>query len=500
MSNGSAPGQPRKPSTLDQILNIFTEVKAGEGLLVVMMTLNIFLILLSYYVLKPIRDSLIVNAELFGYPGDELKSYLQPGLAVLLIFVIQGYSALASKVDRVKLLNYTSGFVVAAILAFVGLISMGVAGTPIAIAYFLWLGIINVFIIAQFWSYANDIYTEKQGKRLFAAIAIGQSVGAILGAFLTRTFGDYTTGLMVGAAVLLSISVLLYNVADRRIASEGTGGEDDDQQAGKQDQEAPLSKEGGFNLLFSSKYLLLIAALILVSNLVNTNGEFIVSNAARTESQQLFPDDAFTPEWVAAIEAGTLDRPEGLEAEDVRVIADKDEREQEIDGQRGEYLNSFFGSFYGWVNLAGFLIQAFLVSRLFGLIGVRGALFVLPLIAFGGSVLIGLVGTLLAVRIAKTAENSTDYSLQNTVKQALYLPTTREEKYKAKAAIDTFVVRVGDTLSAAIVFIGVNRLSFGRIEFAWVNAVLAVLMIFLALQLYRHHKKLVPDDAMPATK
>ena len=129
---------------------------------------------------------------------------------------------------------------------------------------------------------------------------------------MTRTFGDYTTGLMLGAAFLLGVSIVLYNLADRRVASRGTGGDPvdiEEQAARKKDQAAPLSKEGGFKLLLSSKYLLLIAALILVSNLVNTNGEFIVSNAARTESEARFPDDAFTARWVDAIESGAAERP-----------------------------------------------------------------------------------------------------------------------------------------------------------------------------------------------
>ncbi|MCP4443920.1 MAG: hypothetical protein GY811_01060, partial [Myxococcales bacterium] len=93
----------------------------------------------------------------------------------------------------------------------------------------------------------------------------------------------------------------------------------------------------------------------------------------------------------------------------------------------------------------------FLVSRIFKFFGVRKALFVLPVTTFMGNALFGIVGTLFALRLAKTAENSTDYSLQNTVKQTLFLPTSREENYKAKQTIDMFFVRLGDALSAALV-------------------------------------------------
>ena len=110
-----------------------------------------------------------------------------------------------------------------------------------------------------------------------------------------------------------------------------------------------------------------------------------------------------------------------------------------------------------WQNLLGLLIQLFLVSRIFKWIGVRGALFILPCIAFGGYALLAAIPTLAVVRLTKLAENSTDYSLMNTVRHALFLPTTREAKYKAKAAVDTFFVRTGDALQGLIVYVGVQR-------------------------------------------
>src|SRR5204863_2191242 len=110
--------------------------------------------------------------------------------------------------------------------------------------------------------------------------------------------------------------------------------------------------------------------------------------------------------------------------------------------------------FFSWVNLAGMLLQLFVVSRLFKLFGVRGALFVLPSIALGAYGLVAIAPVLSLVRVAKIFENGTDYSIQNTARQAVFLPTSREAKYKAKAAIDSFFWRAGDVLAATLVFIG----------------------------------------------
>jgi AAA family ATP:ADP antiporter len=162
--------------------------------------------------------------------------------------------------------------------------------------------------------------------------------------------------------------------------------------------------------------------------------------------------------------------------------------------ERSQEIGRFYGEFFFWVNLVGVLTQMFLVSRIFKWFGVRAALFALPLIAFGGYAAIALTGAMAVLRIAKTAENSIDYSLQNTIKQALFLPTSREAKYKAKAAIDTFFVRFGDTASAGIIFFGLHSLGLGPRTFALVNVGLVSIWILLNVGISREHKKLIPND------
>jgi AAA family ATP:ADP antiporter len=518
-----ADGKAARRSPLESFLGLFADVRGGEGLLSLIMTVNIFLVLLSYYVLKPIRDSLIGNATRFGLEGDELKAYLAALMAFLIIGIVRLYSTLASKYNRVTLLNITSGFIVSCVLIFFVLLKvLAIKGAGIAIAYFVWLGIVNVFIIAQFWSYANDIYSEKQGKRLFALIAIGQSVGAILGAWLSQQYGkEYTFVLLFSAAIVLTISMVLYNVANRRVAKRGTGGTEGDEQAADKEIAADekLSKDGGFKLVWQSKYLFYIALMILVANLVNTTGEFIITKTFIAERNRLYPDDMYTQEWVNGVKADKREVPDDFKDEDIFVIepdkvptplvASMDKslwfsftevemtRTDKIDAAHKGFGTSFFGSFYFWVNLCGAIIQMFLVSRIFKFFGVRRALFVLPLIAFMGNAFFGMVGTLMALRIAKTAENSTDYSLQNTVKQALFLPTSREEKYKAKQTIDMFFVRLGDAASAGLVAIGIHVLFLSTQGFAFVNVALVVVWLFICIRIYREHKKLVPDDQAP---
>ncbi len=122
----------------------------------------------------------------------------------------------------------------------------------------------------------------------------------------------------------------------------------------------------------------------------------------------------------------------------------------------------------------------------------RVGLFVLPLIALGGYIVAALYPVLSMIRSVKIAENSTDYSLQNTVRQVLFLPTTREEKYKAKQAIDTVFWRAGDVMSALTVFVGSAVLALGVRQFALVNVVLVTAWLAIAFLIAREHRKLVP--------
>ena len=324
--------------------------------------------------------------------------------------------------------------------------ALGNAGYQIDVAFYVWLGVFNVFVVAQFWGFANDVYSEEQGKRLFPIIAVGASLGAWVGsAVIEQIFasvGPYLA-MVIGAVVLVICLGPTLWVNRRETARQGP--------AEKKKAETPLCKEGGFQLVLKDRYLLYIAILILLLNLVNTTGGYLLNSLVESAAIDQFGAN-----------------------EEARLA----------------FTGEYFGAFYGWVNLLGLLIQMFLVSRIFGVLGIRGALFVLPCIAMGGYALLIAFPLLQTVRIVKIAENSTDYSLMNTIRAALYLPTSREAKYKAKQAIDTFFVRVGDMLQAGVVFVGVTYLGFEVYNFALVNVAFCAAWLVVAVALFRQHKRL----------
>ena len=151
-------------------------------------------------------------------------------------------------------------------------------------------------------------------------------------------------------------------------------------------------------------------------------------------------------------------------------------------------IGEFKSVYLKWTNWVGLLSQLLLVSRLMRYAGVRRCLFVLPSISLTSYSIMAFAPVLALVRVLKVAENSTDYSLQNTIRQALWLPTTREAKYKAKAAVDTFCARTGDVLAGGIVFAATSA-SAGLQTVAGCSVVLTLSWLWVASRVAKQHRK-----------
>ena len=436
---------------IDRALQPLSRVRPGEGVLAALLLVGCFLLLTSYYVLKTAREGLVLSKGAFGLRGDELKVYATGAMAVLLLGLVPAYGLLANRVRRIVLIDVTVAIVLVCLAVF---FVLGHAGLPIGLAFFIWLGLVSLLLIAQFWSYANDLYTEEQGKRLFAIIAIGGSLGAIGGPQLAKRADSFT--LMLLAGVILIVYAALIHVVERRDAVRSP----------RPIRREPIAGSNGFALLARERFLLLIAALLVVINIVNTTGEYILSNVVREHAIASVPAAAHAELFGAA-------------------------REAAIDADRRELIKAFYGDFFTWMNILAFLIQAFVVSRVIDKLGIRRSLLVLPLVVIGAYGAIGAAGALFLIRAGKIMENGTNYSLQNTVHQTLFLRVPRVAKYKAKAAIDTFSVRAGDLCAAVIVAFAIHQLGFGRRALALLNlVVICALWIPICIGIARRHVQL----------
>jgi len=440
------------PGLIERFLRLVTDIRPGEVQKALLLALNIFLLLLAYYLIKPVREALLlIDAE-----APRTKAYLSGAQAILFIFVIKSFSRLASRVPRHILITWTTLFFVSNILIFYAL---HLSGTPIrtlGIVFFIWIGIFNMFIVAQFWGFANDLYTDEAGKRIFPLIALGANLGAVSGSkiagWIIRPLGSFNLMIIFGAVLLACIALSRF-IHNREFASSGA--------EIREAQVKPLRPGGGFKLVFQSRYLLFIALLIGIYSFINTTGEYIIS-------------DVSTKVALRAVESGTA---AGLTMEQLQ--------------------GKFFADYQFLQNLLALFIQLFLVSRIFKWVGVGGALLFLPLIALGGYGLISFGALLVLVKWVKAMENGTDYSLMNTTKAALFLITPREEKYKAKAAIDTFFVRGGDAVAALCVFLGTTYFALAIEKFAVINVLMVLAWIAVCFLIMKEYKKLKSRGSTP---
>jgi AAA family ATP:ADP antiporter len=427
----------RASAALARALRVFGRVEPAEVPTVLLLLANAFVLLVAYYVLKTAREPLILATG-----GAELKSYAAAFQAATLVGFVPAFGWLSSRVDRARL-------IIAVVLFFIATIETfylgSLAGLPhLGFAFFVWVGIFSVASIALFWSYANDLHGPDAGERLFPVIAIGAALGSPVGAWIAQSLfesGFSAFELLHVGAALLVLQLGIYRVVEWR------------ERERRRARPAALPKgPGGFELVARSPYLRRMAAMLVLLNVVNTLGEYVLSRSV-----------------VTAAHAATVADPA-----------------LSVSG----YIGAFYGRYFFWVNVVSVVLQAFVVSRLVKHLGMAGVLLALPAVAFGAYGLVAAGAGLAAIRWAKTAENAVDYSVMNTGKQMLWLATSREEKYKAKQAIDTFFVRGGDVLAAAVVFAGTRWAGANVARFGAVNLVLVLVWAAAAWGIVRRYRAL----------
>jgi len=409
----------------------FSKVEPSEVLGVSLLTLTAFLLLTAYYLLKTVREPLIL---LQG--GAEVKLYARAGQALIMALFVHFYGELARRVGRTKLLAIVFLFFISNLVTFAALAGTSV---PIALPFFLWVGVFSYTIVAQFWGLAADLCSEEQGKRLFPIIGGGSSLGAVAGARLAKLVVPLGTQLSmaVAAIILLSCAGLLMLAARRRLSPE--------RKLTATAETQPLAQEGAFHLLLRDRYLLLIAAMVIFLNWVNSSGEYLLD---RTLLQAA----------------------------------------RELRGGEQAFVGAFKADYFAWYNGIGLALQLFGVSRVLKLVGVRRALYVLPgfaLIAYGTALFLPVLAV---VRLVKIGENSIQYSLQDTTRNALFLMTSRVERFVGKTAVDTVAVRMGAIMSATTVFIG-SRAGWSTATFAAINVALAGIWLAFVVMIGREHAR-----------
>jgi len=262
-------------SRTERLLRLFTEVKPGEGGTALMMFANVFLILLAYYFIKPLREGWIAVSDIEGLTKMEVKAYSSFAQSILLLFVVGWYARLADRWDRVTLFTRATLFCISNMVIFWFLQphfffdQLPLSG----IVYYLWVGMFGVFVVAQFWTFCADVYTNERGKRMLPFIAIGATSGAAFGSWvvdkLVASGSVPTEYLLLIATLPLFASIVLVHKVDQREDHHGATANEPVQDKDASD----ASIWSGAKLVLVSKFLLLAALVTLFTNWVNTNGE-----------------------------------------------------------------------------------------------------------------------------------------------------------------------------------------------------------------------------------
>jgi AAA family ATP:ADP antiporter len=453
-------------SKTERFLRLFTEVKPGEGITALMMFANVFLILLAYYFIKPLREGWIAVSDIEGLSKMEVKAYSSFVQSILLLFIVGWYARLADRWDRVTLFTRATLFCISNMVIFWFLQpNFFFEQLPLSgIVYYLWVGMFGVFVVAQFWTFCADIYTDERGKRMLPFIAIGATSGAAAGSWLVDQLVDTglvpTEALLLIATVPLVASIVLMRMVEQRegysVRPENEAGRQAEKETGLSPGKASLWS--GAKLVMASKFLLLAALVTLFTNWVNTNGENllfrVIQEALAVEAQQ----------------QGVADGQSML-----KFVRDG--------------TTAFYGNFYFWVNMVALLLQAFVASRLLKYGGFAAILMILPVIALMSYSVMALLPVLAVVKLMKIAENATDYSLNNTSRHVLWLPVSSAMKFRGKPAIDTLYVRLGDGLAAITVLVGVHLLTLSTQGFFVFNVMLVLCWLVAGVMLVKEHRR-----------
>ncbi len=417
----------------ERLLNIISVVKPQEGKSCLLLTANACLLMAAYYLLKVIREPLIL-----AYGGAEYKSYATALQAVLLSLIIPLFSVLyhryANDENRSNIINKVLLFFISNLVIFAFLQYLNV---NVGMAFYVWLGIFSVMVVAQFWAFAADSYNVRCGQRLFVILAVGATFGAWLGSRIAGPIYPHVgiVGIMALAAMLLLISVYLTANVSRWIPESASN----DEPVQEEDGNKWLD---GFAVVFNSPYLRRIAIFVVILVFINSTGEYILARLVDEHSKML------------ASTQGLID----------------------ISAWQGQ----FYSSYYSWITLGSFVIQLFLVSRIFKWVGLRGSVLILPVIMILGYGLMIFFPIFSLIRIAMTVENSANYSIQNTTRHALFLPVPRKHKYLGKTTIETFFYRFGDLLYGGFIFVGTQYFDLSISHFILSNLILAFLLFAVA--------------------
>jgi AAA family ATP:ADP antiporter len=397
---------------LTNLRNRVVDVRADEVRALCFAFVFNFLVLSSYYVVKPIRDDIGAAGKL------ESLSWMFTGTLVAMLIANTLFSTIVARMSRRKFIPIAYRFFMANLVIFYFL--NPTQSVWAGRAFFVWVSVFNLFVVTVFWAFMTDVFNSDQGKRLFGAISVGGTLGAIVGAKITELFIW-----KIGAANLLFVTIGMLEAGawcvkffpagfegTRTTSYDKTGAEvmsdaevlqqspADLKRSAKSEQPIGGNIWAGITHVARSPYLLGICAFMLLHAITSTlvyfqqadiTGHGFHDRAART---------------------------------------------------------AFFAQIDQWVNVLTIGVQIFLTGRLLKWLGVGLTLAFLPVLSMMGFIAMGFVPVLALLALFQVLRRAGNFAVTRPAREVLFTVLRREDKYKAKSFIDTFVYRLGDQVGA----------------------------------------------------
>lgn len=411
------------------ILQRFSNVRREEVAPVLVAAFFFFCVLTALMVVRPAREALGMQR------GIEAIRWLFIGTVLVTLAVNPVFGWLVSRYRRMAFVTATYLFFAAGLVAFYGLLLAAPAavGARTGQVFYVWFSVFNLFATMLFWALMADRFTLEQSKRLFGAIAVGGTLGAIFGPWLAgtlaRPLGTPALLLVAAGFLVLALGAAAWLVRIKGEATDGSKAEADRAVIGGSAWE-------GLQAVFRSPYLLAICAYVLILAVMATFVYF-------TRLQM-----------VAAL------------------------------GTSVDFRTATFARIDMITQVATLVLQAVVTGHLMKRLGVSVALALLPLTAALGILGLAIAGSLAALIALEATFRAVQRGIMRPSRETLFTVVPRTDRYKAKAFIDTFVYRTGDVVGAQAEGL-LGRLGMGLAALASVAVPLAVVWMLLGVWLGR---------------
>lgn len=391
-----------------------------------------FLILSGYYITKPIRDTIGASSSMEALP------WMFAATLVAMLVANAAFATTVARMSRRKFIPLAYGFFIVVFVLFFVVMRSRPATEQLWISrgFFVWVSVFNLFNTAIFWAFMTDLFTVEQAKRLYGFIAVGGTLGAILGAYITR---NYVRD--IGPANLLIVAAAMFSIAGFLVRFFPTGFSDDNKPAARPEERIGGSIWSGVTHICRSPYLMALAATMLLYTTTSTWAYFQQSDLTR----QALKTSSDRTEFLANLEI--------------------------------------------WVNSITVLIQVFLTGRLLKWFGIAFTLVALPFLSMVGFAAMGVAASLAVLAVFQVGRRAAAYALMRPSREILFTVLKREDKYKVKSVTDTLIYRTGDQLGAWT-YSGFHGLGLEVGAISWIGVPVSAVWCALSIWLARKQKVL----------